>query len=119
MDKEITLKRAALRLHLSHAKTKPNGPHPPTAYMSTEKDTVATTSSLGGNGVVDDALRFVQRSDVQNVHTTAVDDKALVRKIDGRIIPIMFLCYLMQFIDKVLLNVNIRYSLGPGESDWS
>jgi hypothetical protein len=33
------------------------------------------------------------------------DLKALRRKIDRRIVPIMFCCYTMQFIDKVALNV--------------
>ena len=36
------------------------------------------------------------------------DLKRLRRKIDWRIVPIMFCCYTMQFIDKVLLNVSRR-----------
>lgn len=32
--------------------------------------------------------------------------KALRRKIDWHIVPIMFCCYAMQLIDKVLLNVS-------------
>jgi hypothetical protein len=32
--------------------------------------------------------------------------KALRRKIDWRIVPLMFCCYTMQFIDKVLINVS-------------
>jgi len=32
--------------------------------------------------------------------------KALRRKVDWRIVPIMFCCYTMQFVDKVLLNVS-------------
>jgi hypothetical protein len=34
------------------------------------------------------------------------DVPALRHKIDRRIVPIMFLCYLMNFIDKVALNVS-------------
>lgn len=34
------------------------------------------------------------------------DLKALRRKIDWRIVPVMFCAYTMQFIDKVLLNVS-------------
>lgn len=34
--------------------------------------------------------------------------KKLRRKIDWRIVPIMFCCYTMQFIDKVLLNVGVH-----------
>lgn len=33
-----------------------------------------------------------------------VDDKTLYRKIDWHIMPLMFLCYLLQFLDKVLIN---------------
>ena len=36
---------------------------------------------------------------------SALELKALRRKIDWWIVPIMFCCYTMQFIDKVLLNV--------------
>jgi hypothetical protein len=35
------------------------------------------------------------------------DVPALRHKIDRHIVPIMFLCYLMNFIDKVALNVSI------------
>lgn len=33
------------------------------------------------------------------------DDLALLRQIDWRILPTMFLTYLLQFLDKVALNV--------------
>jgi hypothetical protein len=36
-----------------------------------------------------------------------VDLKALRRKIDWRILPIMSACYGLQFLDKVLINVSI------------
>lgn len=35
----------------------------------------------------------------------SIDLKALRRKIDWRIVPVMFLCYVMQFVDKVMINV--------------
>ncbi|MCJ1469832.1 hypothetical protein MMC07_008474 [Pseudocyphellaria aurata] len=35
---------------------------------------------------------------------TPVDLKALRRKIDWKIVPLMFCCYTIQFVDKVLLN---------------
>ena len=34
------------------------------------------------------------------------DDSALLRRIDWRILPIMFLTYFLQFLDKVALNVS-------------
>ncbi|KAI0190893.1 putative allantoate permease [Xylaria flabelliformis] len=33
-----------------------------------------------------------------------VDDRALYRKIDARIVPLLFACYFLQFLDKVLIN---------------
>jgi hypothetical protein len=36
----------------------------------------------------------------------SVDLKALRRKIDWWIVPIMFACYTLQFIDKVVINVS-------------
>jgi hypothetical protein len=36
----------------------------------------------------------------------SINKKALVRRIDYRIVPLMFFCYLMQFLDKVMINVS-------------
>lgn len=57
---------------------------------------------------LDRAFWYVQESSVGNdaYPIPASDSKALRRKIDWHIIPIMFCCYTMQFIDKVLLNVR-------------
>jgi hypothetical protein len=41
-----------------------------------------------------------------NLTEECQDVPALRHKIDRRIVPIMFLCYLMNFIDKVALNVR-------------
>ena len=38
-------------------------------------------------------------------HGELKDLKALRRKVDWRLVPLAFLCYTMQFIDKVLINV--------------
>ena len=35
------------------------------------------------------------------------DDTALMRRVDWRILPVMFLTYFLQFLDKVSLNVLI------------
>jgi len=45
---------------------------------------------------------------VNNVNPTRVNLQALRRKIDWRIVPIMFLCYTVQFLDKV--NINVCFS---------
>lgn len=73
------------------------------------------TSSSQGQGVgdksnsqhgnnLDQAYWYVQ--DSQNVvEATPRELRSLRRKIDFWIVPIMFCCYTMQFIDKVSLNV--------------
>ena len=52
---------------------------------------------------LDNAYWYVQEHDT--AQWSALELKALRRKIDWWIVPIMFCCYTMQFIDKVLLNV--------------
>lgn len=42
-----------------------------------------------------------------------VDLKALRRKIDRRLMPYMFCCYVLQFLDKVMLNVSARCTDRP------
>jgi hypothetical protein len=60
------------------------------------------------HGRRDDALNYLdEHANVQDEAT--VDLAALRRKIDFRIIPFMFCCYVLQFLDKVMLNV--RHSL--------
>lgn len=39
--------------------------------------------------------------------TLAMDDKKLVRKVDWHILPIMFLTYFLQMIDKISINVSV------------
>lgn len=50
-------------------------------------------------------------------------DAALLRKIDWRIVPIMFACYLLQFLDKVIINysatMGIQQDLGMTGNDFS
>ncbi|EAW08963.1 putative MFS transporter [Aspergillus clavatus NRRL 1] len=54
-------------------------------------------------GQRDDALEYLhEHANVQDEQT--VDLLALRRKIDYRIIPFMFCCYILQFLDKVMLN---------------
>ena len=57
----------------------------------------------------DDNLKHGQdKTRVNNVNPTRVNLQALRRKIDWRIVPIMFLCYTVQFLDKV--NINVCFS---------
>ncbi|GAB1195904.1 hypothetical protein APSETT444_005169 [Aspergillus pseudonomiae] len=52
---------------------------------------------------VDDAVEYLE-GHAGVADTQDVDLSALRRKIDYRIIPFMFCCYVLQFLDKVMLN---------------
>lgn len=51
----------------------------------------------------DKALEFL-RSEAIEGDVEQIDEKRLVRKIDFMIMPLMFCCYLLQYLDKSLLN---------------
>lgn len=40
------------------------------------------------------------------INSNRVDMQSLRRKVDWHIVPLMFCCYTMQFLDKVILNVR-------------
>lgn len=50
----------------------------------------------------DDAVVYLEGHHVD----ANVDLTALRRKIDRRLLPYMFCCYVLQFLDKVMLNVS-------------
>lgn len=55
----------------------------------------------------DEALRYLENHNgISAAEVDAVDLKALRTKIDWHIVPLMFLCYFLQFIDKVIINVS-------------
>lgn len=75
---------------------------------------VADDDKMSGGSDVDAAWVFLnEHRDVAGVD--AVDLKKLRARIDWRIVPIMFGCYTMQFLDKVIYNVSS--SLGPACPD--
>ena len=51
----------------------------------------------------DKALDFL-RTEAEAGETDLIDEAQLVRKIDLMIVPIMFGCYCLQYLDKSLLN---------------
>jgi hypothetical protein len=62
-------------------------------------------------GEKEPAVQAVDRDDavvyLEDHHVNAnVDLAALRRKIDRRLLPYMFCCYVLQFLDKVMLNVS-------------
>ena len=51
-------------------------------------------------GEVDAALEYLNSEDTTVM--TAIDEKRLVQKIDWMIMPLMWLCYFLQYLDKTL-----------------
>jgi hypothetical protein len=70
---------------------------------------VNDAASDGGSSTrVDAAWKYLDTNRDVNDTTDGepVDLAALRRKIDWHIVPLMFLCYTLQFLDKVILNVR-------------
>lgn len=53
---------------------------------------------------VDAAWTYLNHHALTSIETDTIDIRQLRRKIDWHIVPIMFCCYTMQFLDKVILN---------------
>lgn len=73
------------------------------------------TPSFDGRSIHSPAARSIESKDLDKAYLylnhqsqadETVDLKALRRKIDWWIVPIMFACYTLQFIDKVVINVS-------------
>lgn len=74
------------------------------------KDLVSSAASGhddSSSGSVDAAWKFLNDHREAGGDTSSVDINALRRKIDWHIVPLMFGCYTMQFLDKVILNVRL------------
>jgi hypothetical protein len=55
----------------------------------------------------DKALEFLRVNEEGEEGTVAsIDEKTLVKKIDWMIVPIMFACYFLQYLDKSLRKLN-------------
>ncbi|KAG8528465.1 uncharacterized protein KY384_007383 [Bacidia gigantensis] len=98
--------------------------HPEAAIEERKRDSSSqgSTPTATAGQDLDAAYWFVQRSgNHKDEEATPNELRALRRKIDWRIVPIMFLCYTMQFIDKVSLNyaavmgLNKNLKLKPNE----
>lgn len=53
----------------------------------------------------DAALTFLRRK-LMTGEMSAIDEKKLVRKIDWMIIPLMWCCYCLQYLDKTLSMIH-------------
>ncbi|KAF7555554.1 hypothetical protein G7Z17_g2065 [Cylindrodendrum hubeiense] len=71
-----------------------------------EVDISQISSSEGIPNNVDGAWKFLDRHRDVAAGDVPVDINALRRKIDWHIVPLMFCCYTMQFLDKVILNYS-------------
>lgn len=69
------------------------------------RKTPSTTDESTPSGV-DAAWTFLNEHRGAAASDVPVNIDALRRKIDLHIVPLMFLCYTMQFLDKVILNVS-------------
>ncbi|KAF2225918.1 MFS transporter [Elsinoe ampelina] len=83
-----------------------------------DSETVSTTSTT-----LDEAYTFLKPAHVSPEAVSQVDIKALHRRIDARIVPILLLSYTFFFIDKVLINyanvMNLSRDLGLKGNDFS
>lgn len=77
--------------------------------MSESKEAVRVPETGMDPRAVDAAWKYLEEHHDATAHhgEEAGELKALRRRIDWRIVPLAFLCYTMQFIDKVLINVNL------------
>ncbi|QPG94525.1 hypothetical protein C2857_006300 [Epichloe festucae Fl1] len=74
-----------------------------TASSSSSDNAAGFLPATAGVTNVDAAWNFLNHHrDAAGVDAVNID--ALRRKIDWHIVPLMFLCYTMQFLDKVILN---------------
>lgn len=78
------------------------------ALMSETKESAANTNPVACLAAADDALDFLnQQSDAGSSPRGLADIR---HKVDRRILPFMFCCYFLQFIDKVMYNVSFLIS---------
>ena len=73
---------------------------------NTKENGVEETQVPSGLKSIDDAWSYLNTQHHEGHDADPINMKALRRKIDRRIVPLMFGCYTMQFLDKVILNVS-------------
>ena len=76
--------------------------------LATSETTSAAppTFHVKGEDDLDEAFKYLH--DHTDAESAAVDLVALRRKIDWHIVPIMFACYTLQFVDKVVINASLH-----------
>jgi hypothetical protein len=74
------------------------------AGSETEASAASPTFRAESDDDLDEAFRYLH--DHTDAESGSVDLAALRRRIDWKIVPIMFACYVLQFVDKVVINVR-------------
>ena len=65
-----------------------------------------SASPTSNSGEVDGAWKFLDAHRDVNIGNEPIDILAIRRKIDYRVVPLGFLLYMMQFADKLVVNVS-------------
>ena len=73
---------------------------------NTKENEVEETQVSSELKCIDDAWSYLNTQHRDSHDADSISIKALRRRIDWRIVPLMFGCYTMQFLDKVILNVS-------------
>ena len=72
-------------------------------------DNSVQTNNVTEKLTVDEAWKYLENHTDQASNNVNSDELRVIRsKVDRRILPLMFLCYTMQFLDKVLINVCLQ-----------
>lgn len=79
--------------------------------FSSDVPTSPSTSPIAANEDLDVAFKYIKNASDGDVDSSSVNLAALRRKVDWHIVPVMFLCYTMQFLDKVNINVSHKFNI--------
>ncbi|EGS17902.1 putative allantoate protein [Thermochaetoides thermophila DSM 1495] len=103
-----------------------SGRNTPIKDEKQERELIVDTSKPSVNyshGEVDNAWKYLDQHRDDAKVDAQIDLAKLRRKIDLRIVPLMFLCYTLQFLDKVILNyaavMGIHKDLNLQGNDFS
>lgn len=84
--------------------------------------TVFVEKSVYATAQVDAALAYL-RQEGEHGTVTEIDETKFVRKIDWMIVPLMWMCYFLQYLDKTLINyanvMGLQADTGTSASQFS
>lgn len=66
---------------------------------------------------VDEALKFLE-AHAGTINLEDIDERKMMRKIDWTLMPLMFLCYFLQYSDKTLINYAVGFCLQTYCTVW-